>query len=166
MEEHSWKCAHKYEGLYEINKHGQVRSLHKRNFHQVMPQRMDRAGYLTVRLSKGGKDSTVSIHRLLAYAFISNTEEKPWVNHKDGNKLNNEIINLEWCTPSENSKHAYETGLSKVSEKSCKKVIDTCTNMVYDSVSKAAKALDITYSTCKNYLNGNRPNPTCLRYTV
>ncbi|MCU7551799.1 NUMOD4 domain-containing protein [Chitinophagaceae bacterium LB-8] len=166
MQELTWVPVKNYEGYYEINEKGEVRSLHKRNFHEIMPQRIGRGGYLTVSLSKRAKDYTEFVHRLLAFTFISNPEEKPWINHKDGNKLNNEIGNLEWCTPSENAKHAYETGLSKVPEKSCRKVIDTCTNKVYDSASQAAKALNIAYSTCKNYLNGGRTNPTCLRYAA
>ena len=167
MEIENWQPAKSYEGLYEINETGEVRSLHKRNYHSIMPQRIGRGGYYTVRLSKAGKDSTLYVHRLLGFAFLPEpTYPKAVINHKDGNKLNNSLDNLEWTTQSGNMKHAYKSGLSKVPDKNHKKVVDTCTDKVYKSVKEAAKALDIAYSTCKNYLNGNRPNPTCLRYAA
>jgi hypothetical protein len=71
------------------------------------------SGYLSVRLH--GK--TQSIHRLVASAFCENSEGKPCVNHIDGNKTNNCASNLEWCSHSENHKHAFETGLRFPSEK-------------------------------------------------
>ena len=167
MEIQNWQPVKNFEGLYEINEKSVVRSLHKRNYHSIITQRIDRAGYYTVRLNKAGKDSTQFVHRLLGFAFLAEpTYPKAVINHKDGNKLNNSLDNLEWTTQSGNMKHAYISGLSKVPDKNYKKVVDTCTNMVYKSVREAATALDITYSTCKNYLNGNRPNPTCLRYAV
>ena len=65
-------------------------------------------GYLTVCFNK----QTFMVHRLVAYAYCENIENKPFVNHKDGNKLNNHYSNLEWCTQAENLKHARETGLA------------------------------------------------------
>lgn len=113
MQNLKWISIPKYEGLYEINIIGQVRSLHKRNYHGIMPQRLDRAGYYTVRLSNKGKDSTQYVHRLLRFTFIPNPLNKPEINHIDGNKLNNSIENLEWVTHAENVKHAYQTGAIK-----------------------------------------------------
>ena len=66
-------------------------------------------GYLTVYVD--GKNRL--LHRLLAQTFIPNPDDLPCVNHKDGNKLNNDISNLEWCTYGENERHAYKTGLKK-----------------------------------------------------
>jgi hypothetical protein len=68
-------------------------------------------GYLSIRLYNVGKDKLVFVHRVIAKAFIPNPEGKNFVNHIDGNKLNNNISNLEWCTSSENNKHAIITGL-------------------------------------------------------
>lgn len=69
-------------------------------------------GYLTFFLYIGNyKYKHVSLHRLLASQFIPNPDNKPCVNHKDGNKLNNNLNNLEWCTYSENNKHAYKLRL-------------------------------------------------------
>lgn len=64
-------------------------------------------GYRRVCLSTANKRKHYPVHRLVAEAFIPNADEKPFVNHKDGNKRNNDAVNLQWCTASENQKHAY-----------------------------------------------------------
>lgn len=71
------------------------------------------AKYPRVRLSRNGKTSDVFLHRIVALAFVENTDDKPWVNHKNGNKLDYRIENLEWCTDRENKIHAYQHGLNK-----------------------------------------------------
>ena len=68
-------------------------------------------GYRRVVLMKNGKQINALVHRLIAQTFIPNPENKPEVNHKDGNKENNSVFNLEWCTHKENVHHAIETGL-------------------------------------------------------
>lgn len=76
-------------------------------------QQTDQHGYRVVTLSHQGKRKIFKIHRLVAENFLSpsSDKEKKYVNHKDGDKLNNDVDNLEWCTPSENVAHAYRTGL-------------------------------------------------------
>ncbi len=110
-----------YEGLYTINTNGEIRSLEKyrssgkhKGIHkeQMLKPFITRYGYLGVNLYKDGKKKAHLVHRLLSLAFISNSEGKPQINHKDGNKINNSLNNLEWCTAKENSQHAYNTGLS------------------------------------------------------
>jgi hypothetical protein len=159
----NWRPVKDYESEYEINQYGQVRSKHQKNQNYIMEQRIDRGGYYTVRLAKQNrKSSTKYVHRLLAFAFIINPENKPMINHKDGNKLNNHLDNLEWVTHSENMKHAYNLGLLLPCKQ--KKVIDRCSGKIFASIKTTAKFYSIPYSTIKNYLNGNRSNPTCLEY--
>ncbi len=70
-------------------------------------------GYLRVGLSKDDVSVSITIHRLVASAFIENRDNKPFVNHIDGNKQNNHVNNLEWCTPKENGTHASKNNLYK-----------------------------------------------------
>ena len=149
---------------YEVSETGNVYNLRtcipEFNHIETLSKRIDRAGYYTVRLYSG-KPVTKYLHRLIAEAFIPNPENKKYINHKDGNKLNNKVNNLEWTTHKENVNHAYQNGLIK---QKTKPVIDTRSGMVFKSLKEAAKHLGLNYSTLKNYLNGNRPNPTCLEY--
>lgn len=163
MERETWKPVNGYEGFYEINEQGNVKSLHQHNYGYIMNQRIDRGGYYTVRLAKPGKRScTVYVHRLLGYAFIPNPDNKPLINHEDGNKLNNAITNLSWVTASENMKHAYQLGLSTACN--CREIIDDFTGKIFPSLKEAAEYHCIEYPTFKNYMSGARPNPTSLRY--
>ena len=72
---------------------------------------VDRCGYHEVLLTENGKSKWYLTHRLVASTYIPNPQNYQFVNHIDGNKLNNNINNLEWCTRSYNTKHAFETGL-------------------------------------------------------
>lgn len=98
-----------YEGLYTIDRKGNVYSFYKNRVLKPAPTNW---GYLTVQLFKNKKGKTFKIHRLVAEAFIPNPENKKCVNHIDGNKLNNAVENLEWATYSENLKHAWVHGLN------------------------------------------------------
>lgn len=92
---------------YFITKSGTIVSYCHGKRKQLKPY-INSSGYLMVSLSNRKK---LCIHKLLAVHFIPNPENKKQVNHKDGNKLNNTLDNLEWTTPSENMKHAFENGL-------------------------------------------------------
>jgi hypothetical protein len=120
-----WKDIQGYEGLYQISNLGNVKSLSRewkvgyggigRNKTKILTPRLDRSKkgryYLRIKISKNGKEKIFLIHRLIAEAFIPNLKNKPQINHIDGDTLNNSINNLEWCTPSENMKHAFKIGL-------------------------------------------------------
>ena len=71
----------------------------------------ERNGYLTVRLFNNGKIKNLTVHRIVASLFVINPDNKPIVNHKDGNKKNNYANNLEWCTQKQNINHAIDIGL-------------------------------------------------------
>jgi len=161
-----WKPVKGYEGKYIVSKNGTIKSLFKRNLNNIIPQRLDRAGYLTVRLSKENYDNTQYVHRIISEAFIDNPNNKVEVNHINGIKTDNSIENLEWVTHAENMQHAYQTGLISTASIS-KKVIDMCTGKEYKSIKEAAKVLNINSGTCRNYLNGNiKTNKTCLKYAA
>lgn len=104
-----WKDIDGFEGLYKVSNYGSVKRL-GRTERELKPRMCK--GYETVCLCKNGIRSNRRINRLVALAFIPNPENKPEVNHKDGNKRNNAASNLEWSTASENQKHARTTGLS------------------------------------------------------
>lgn len=112
MEE--WKSIEGYEEKYLISNKGNVKSLYDKsgNYREyILVSRNAKNGYLYVNLYKNSKSKTKKIHRLVAEAFIPNINNLPCINHIDGNKHNNCIDNLEWCSYSENTKKAIELGL-------------------------------------------------------
>ena len=98
-----------YDG-YLVSKEGEVWSERSNKLLSLFP---DSNGYLLCNLYRDGKRKLCKIHRLVALTFIPNPENKPQVNHIDGNKLNNHIDNLEWASAKENTNHAWNSGLSK-----------------------------------------------------
>lgn len=111
-----WKDINGYEGYYQISNKGNVRSVdrfdgvHDRIGAVIKPN-LKSNGYLQVGLRKHNKRKWVGVHRLVAIHFIDNLENKPQVNHIDGNKQNNTVENLEWVTAKENQQHAARIGL-------------------------------------------------------
>jgi len=106
-----WKDVAGYEGYYQVSNLGNVRSLDRFvNGNVGQPKRQKgkaviprlRGKYLAVTFSKENRTKTISVHRLVANAFVENLNKYPCVNHKDENKLNNNADNLEWCTYSYN----------------------------------------------------------------
>lgn len=91
---------------YEVSSEGHIRNKHT---HKVLKEFVGKDGYLRTQFD--GKSRTV--HRTVAQAFIPQDPDRPFINHKDGNKQNNCIDNLEWCTRSENMHHAYNHGLKE-----------------------------------------------------
>ena len=98
--EEVWKDIKGYEGKYQISNMGRVKSLNYRHTGKegIMKGVADGYGYLQVKLWKDGKDKKYMINRLVAQAFLPNPDNLPEVNHKDEDKTNNKVENLEWCT--------------------------------------------------------------------
>lgn len=119
--EEIWRSKEDFSG-YEISNLGAVRSIDRyiedtmgrRQFRagKLMKQKVDDDGYYQIRISDDNKKPHYfRVHRLVAELFIDNPDDLPVVNHKDGNKKNNKVDNLEWATHHENNVHAVETGL-------------------------------------------------------
>lgn len=107
-----WKNIRKgrFAGLYAVSSTGHVKSL--RTARILKPDEYtSNSKYMRVTLSESGKTKRYALHRLVALAFLDNPYNKPQVNHKDGDRWNNDVSNLEWCTQKENQTHAVETGL-------------------------------------------------------
>ena len=172
MKKEIWKFHPYFEQLVQFSNLGRVKSFirnHKTG--QILNNKVvNSAGYLRVSIL-GRK---YFIHRVIAELFVPNPDNKPEVNHKDGNKTNNKADNLEWVTRSENMKRAYKLGLQKSSEKQkqavskwnkehrIKKVYqyDTKGNLlnIFKSQQEAAKILNLSEASISRILNGQRNN--------
>ncbi len=107
-----WKQIPNYEGHYEVSSNGKVKSLKYNKIRILKP--IKRQGYYDITLSKNGKCKTMRLHRIVLLTFKGTVKDKPEGNHLNGNKLDNNINNLEWCTRSENTFHAIKNGLQKI----------------------------------------------------
>ena len=101
---------------YEVSDEGEVRN---KTTKQILKGRLSKSGYyqVNIKINETNKFSNRYIHRLVAQYFIENKENKREVNHKDGNKLNNNVENLEWVTSSENQRHRHSIGIKQTSNR-------------------------------------------------
>lgn len=145
MEE--WRDIKGYEGLYQVSNLGRVKSLARKTNNQygkkerLMTQKLDKDGYKRVGLNKNGKQIYYGVHRLVAQAFISNPNNYPQINHKDENKSNNKVDNLEWCDGKYNQN--YGTINERRTQKLKKKVICITTGEKFDSIIEASEKYNI-----------------------
>jgi len=106
----TWKDVVGYENLYKISSLGKVKSIARNTTSgELIKISSYSSGYLYATLLKNGIAKHYKIHRLVAEAFISNSENKPYVNHINCVKSDNNVTNLEWCTPRENNTHYVKT---------------------------------------------------------
>ena len=145
MEE--WRDIKGYEGLYQVSSLGRVKSLVRKTNNQygkkerLMTQKLDKDGYKRVGLNKNGKQIYYGVHRLVAQAFISNPNNYPQINHKDEDKSNNKVDNLEWCDGKYNQN--YGTINKRRTQKLKKKVICITTGEKFDSIIEASEKYNI-----------------------
>ncbi|MCI6458453.1 MAG: NUMOD4 domain-containing protein [Clostridium sp.] len=161
-----WKDVKDYEGLYQVSTFGRVRSFDKyidvkiRNVDKVLKrgkilkQVYTKGGYLKVSLCKNGKRTRLSVHRLVAEAFIPNPLNLPVINHKDEVKDNNYLYNLEWCTVKYNSN--YGTAIKRSAEKRSKKVYQ------YDLKGNLIKEWSSAYEAGRNGFTRSHVSKCCL----
>ena len=177
MKNEIWKDIDGYEGLYQVSNLGRVKSLdryvHTSNgkiYHvagKVLKAQVDKKGYSIVRLTKDGKGLTKKVHRLVAIAFILNSNNLPEVNHKDENKENNTVDNLEWCDSKYNNN--FGTKKQRISKalkgrtnnpKMCKpivgKEIKTGNIVYFPSAAEAERVLGIKHTNITQVCKGSK----------
>ena len=120
MKKELWRDIKNYEGHYQVSNFGRVKSI-KFGKEIILKPVTDRHGYLLVSLWKNNKQKTYKVHRLVAEAFIDNTDNLPQVNHKDENPLNNNVNNLEWCNSKYNCN--FGTRIERISKRRSKTVL-------------------------------------------
>lgn len=158
--EEIWRDIEGYEGLYQVSNLGRIKSfISQRNKKEkILHPSNDKDGYLFIGLYKNGNQKPKRVHRIVAGNFIPNTNNKPQVNHINGDKKDNRVENLEWCTCKENIVHAWEEGLHKLSKEHHKKMVEAaakvCSKPVmqftiegeyineFSSANKAAKSVN------------------------
>lgn len=131
---------------YQVSRTGYVRNIATG---RILKGGVGDNGYVVVTLREGNRNLTRLVHLLVAYAFNVKPDRASQVNHDDGNKLNNRHENLIWCTPGENVRHAYSTGLRKT-----KRVVIVETGRSFDSASDCARWLEVDRSMVSNTLAG------------
>lgn len=149
-----WKDIKGYEGIYQIDENGNVKSFAQYKEGKIKKQQIDKHGYATIMLCKNGFYEKVFIHRLVLSTFRPcENMEKLHVNHKDANPLNNNIDNLEWVTQQENNKYIEKMGHH--SGRSKKKVLVEFRNgdkEEYESLAECAEHFNVNKSTIQSYI--------------
>lgn len=150
-----WKSVTGYEELYEVSNLGRVRNI---KTHKLVMQSVVVSGYKRVTLYKENKSKTKLVHRLVAEAFLPNPNNLMIVNHKDENKLNNVVTNLEWCTQSYNTTYHYTNHIAKSASKYIVLKINQDGSSItkYHNILGAARANNIEYDKLKRVISTTR----------
>lgn len=170
-----WKKIKNWD-IYEISNCGNVRSISRKDkvnrikTNRLLKKNINNFGYEYVSFYYNGKSQKKLVHRLVAEAFLPKSEEKNIINHKDGNKLNNCVDNLEWCTQKENIIHSWNNKLSHRTR--CKKIrqYDLKNNFIkeYNAVMDAERETKINNSKivacCKNHYGRKSAGGYIWRY--
>ena len=159
----TWKAIAGYEGLYEVSDMGRVKSL-KFGKERILKPEKNNCGYLQVVLYKDGQKKIPSVHRLVAKAFIPNPNNLETVNHKDEDKTNNEISNLEWMSIKDNnnygtrSKRASETQINDKNKSKVVQMFDRQGNLLktFPSTNEAERVTGIYKSCISECCNGKK----------
>lgn len=157
-----WKDIPDFGGRYAVSNTGEISN---KNTGRILKAWCDSSGYRKVALCQGGFCKQAFVHRLVADAFVSRNGERLEVNHKDGDKNNNNADNLEWCTRSENLAHSYRVlhrkwnaGRPRV------KVLCVETGEVFDSIVEAARAKGVDSRNLHAVISPKSYKKTCGGY--
>lgn len=173
-----WRDIKGYEGLYQVSNLGRVRSLPREvayirvrnnkaqniiSHHsgRIMSSPINGEGYAQVPITRG---NNMRVHRLVAETFIPNPENKPFINHIDGNKANNRVDNLEWCTNSENQRHAIDILGRKPGAYQNKMVRCVETGEIFENSQKAANGDRRTAGNIRAAAHHYRGRVRCMGY--
>nr|QBK86242.1 MAG: HNH endonuclease [Marseillevirus LCMAC102] len=140
QETRSWKTIDGYTS-YRISPDGRVYS-ERRN---IIKKLNIRVGYRSVGLSNKEGEKVFQVHILVAKAYVKKRKGCDIVNHKNGNRSDNRVENLKWCTYQENAQHAHDTGLSSSKKKVIRYTFDGERGAVFDSIKDAARSVNLTY---------------------
>lgn len=153
-----WRPVVGYEGIYEVSEYGDIASLNynKTGVRSIRKPKITKDGYLEIALCRDSKMKHVRVHRVVAMAFIPNPNNLPQINHKDENKLNNHVENLEWCNLKYNVNYgtAIERRSKKISIPVVQMSLDGDIISEYESVSEAAKQVGLSTGDIVNVCNG------------
>ena len=148
-----WADIPDFIGSYQISNYGRLKSLKWRKG-RLLKLSPNKHGYVEKQLYKNNEYINKKVHRLVAEAFIPNPNNLPEVNHKDGNKENNHVSNLEWCTSKENIWHRYNV-LHKY-QSSDRRVLCVETGVIYNNITSASKHNKIDHASIIKVCQGHR----------
>lgn len=162
-----WRNVVGYNGKYLVSNEGRVKNA---KTGRVLKELITHTGYVKVHLFRVNDEKNIFLHRIVAEAFLPNPQRKPQVNHIDGNKLNNNVENLEWCTNKENVRHSWENGLREgniqwYNSKKKRVVaisIDGADVIRFNSIAEAKKHFNTNH--VSDVLNGHREQTKGYRF--
>ena len=159
-----WKPIIGFEGLYEVSNYGRIRSLGNRTHKGIhfIAKKKKKKGYMKVSVYKCNKRSTLRVHDEVAKAFIPNRWKLSFVNHRDEDKTNNCVWNLEWCTHQYNQD--YGTRKQRISKTLSKPIRCVETGVIYPSASELKKLYGYNESLISAVCNGKRKHKTAYGY--